>query len=252
MKKRHIFILTALAVLTLTSTCPVFAKPAEPTTAADRIAATEQRARAAFATANWPGAQALYILVADARPSDAGPAARLMVASHMRGDSTVTDRAFVNALSASAPLLPMLDSLEVLMGAAGCRAAYPTLLIRQAQAHPYIARPLYSRLLTHATRRHDGAEMIKYATLMLRARPDDITALDALAWGQLYTGDSDAAEQTWRKILSIAPRNTAALTALGTLLSDSRPAEALDYLEQAYAITPTATLRATIATLRSR
>ena len=94
--------------------------------------------------------------------------------------------------------------------------------------------------------------MIKYATLMLRARPDDITALDALAWGQLYTGDSDAAEQTWRKILSIDPRNTAALTALGTLLSDSRPAEALDYLEQAYAITPTATLRATITTLRSR
>lgn len=207
------------------------------------------RARRAYDAAHWLSAQALYGMVTDSARNDAGANARLITAGIMRADTSGVDFAFDRALLAATPLVPMLDSLEHLLGEQGRRADYVAVIERFALARPYLHRPLMSRLLSFSTKRHDGTAMVRFAMSLLKANPNDLAVLNSLAWGYLYCGDNDSAEVTWRRVLEIDSQNVAALVALAHLIADTDSAEALDLLRRAYAITPTPALRSQISAM---
>lgn len=211
----------------------------------------DQRARHAYDGAHWLSAQALYGIVTDSARNDAGANARLITAGIMRADTSGVDLAFDRALRAATPLVPLLDSLEHLLGEQGRRADYVAVLERFALSRTYLQRPLMSRLLAFSSKRHDGTAMVRYASALLKANPDDAGVLNSLAWGYVYCGDNDSAEATWRRVLEIDSQNVAALIALAHLVVDTDRAEALQLLRRAYAITPTPALNAQISALSS-
>lgn len=211
--------------------------------------ALEQRARRAYDAAQWLSAQALYGMVTDSARNDAGANARLITAGIMRADTSGVDLAFDRALRAATPFVPMLDSLEHLLGEQGRRADYVAVLEHFALSRPYLHRPLMSRLLSFSSKRHDGTAMVRYAMSLLKANPNDVAVLNSLAWGYVYCGDAEAAEVTWRRVLDIDSQDVAALVALAHLVVEVDRAEALELLRRAYAITPTPTLRTQISAL---
>lgn len=209
----------------------------------------DHRARRAYDAAHWLSAQALYGMVTDSARNDAGANARLITAGIMRADTSGVDLAFDRALRAATPLVPMLDSLEYLLGEQGRRADYVAVLEHFLHSRPYLHRPLMSRLLSFSTKRHDGTAMVRFASLLLKANPNDVAVLNSLAWGYVYCGDNDSAEVTWRRVLEVDPQNVAALVALAHLIADTDTDAALELLRRAYAITPTPALRSQISAM---
>lgn len=201
------------------------------------------RAARAYEAREWPSAHALYMLVSEEEPTDATPYGRAVVAALMQGDSTVTTGRIETAMSHGVPLDSVLAVIEHETIALGQSTMYEHELLRTAAALPYLQRPLQSRLLNHYLFRRDAANIIRYATVLLRGIPDNTTWLNSLAQGYLLAGDMQAAIDTWRRTLDADPDNIEALICLGNaLLPDDRDV-ALPYLIHANELQPSDYLR---------
>ena len=201
------------------------------------------RAARAYEAREWPSAHALYMLVSEEEPTDATPYGRTIVAALMQGDSTVTAGRIETALSHGVPLDSVLTVIEHETIALGQSTMYERELLRTAAALPYLQRPLQSRLLTHYLFRRDAANIIRYATVLLRGIPDNTTWLNSLAQGYLLSGDMPAAIDTWRRTLNADPDNIEALICLGNALLPDDRAAAMPYLIRANELQPSDYLR---------
>lgn len=201
------------------------------------------RAERAYEAREWPSAHALYMLVSEEEPTDATPYGRAAVAALMQGDSTVTAGRIETAMSHGVPLDSVLAVIEHETIALGQSTMYERELLRTAAALPYLQRPLQSRLLAHYLFRRDAANIIRYATVLLRGIPDNTTWLNSLAQGYLLAGDMQAAIDTWRRTLNADSDNIEALIYLGNALLPDDRAAALPYLIRANELQPSDYLR---------
>ena len=209
-----------------------------------------QRASRAFDAGEWASAEALYMRVSDAAPSDAKPYGRVIFAALMRGDTTATARTVERALASRVPLDSVLSVLESEALAHADGSLYVAELHRIGREMPYLRRPVDARLLTYYTFRSDAPMMIRYAQALLRGLPDSPRYLNALASAYLIDGDIAAAVETWKRIVAVDSANTEALVGLGNALYDSAPDAALRYMERAQEIHPTPYLASRIAALK--
>lgn len=200
-----------------------------------------RRAERAFDVGEWASAQALYGLVTDHAPGDAGAQSRLLTAAVMHGDTAAIAPVVERAMSAGVPLAALLDGLKADLRSASGYARYPLVLERLSAERPYLRRPLMSYLLAYYTERRDGTNMVRCARSLLAGLPDSPQYLDALARGLLYTGDSAGAEDAWRRALKADPGDVNALLSLAALLGDTP--EALDLLRRADAIAPSPAIK---------
>ena len=235
--RRFIAILTCLAALT--------AFAADP----DVIAT---RAARAFAAGEWASAHAMYVLVSDAKPMEAMPYGRAVVASLMRNDTTATTTEIRRALANGVALDSVLAVIEKESLALGKGNMYVGELHRISAEMPYLRRPVDARLLRYYIFRYDAPQIIRYSQTLLKGLPDSPVYLNTLAKGYSLNGQKDMAEQTWRHILELDSDNLEALVCLGNALRESDPQSALTYLFRANEIHPTPYLQATIRSLSAR
>ena len=136
-----------------------------------------RQAERAWDSGEYAAAQALYTLVADRNPSDAGATARMIVAGAIRGDSAMASKTVERALSNAVNLDTLLEAVRRDCYSCSIAPYYPQLLATLGEKMPWLLRPLRLRLLDHSMRRGDNASAACYARLLLLASPGDTSVL---------------------------------------------------------------------------
>ncbi len=209
-----------------------------------------RKAARAFDAGEWANAQALYGLVTDRAPDDAGAQGRLLASSVMRSDTAAMVGAVERALAAGVPLGVLADSLKVDLRMASGYGRYPGALHLIAGRLPYLRRPVTVRLLDYYTERRDGQMMVECARSLLAGLPDSPRYLSSLALGLLYCGDKPGAEAAWRRAIEADPADVGAIISLASLLGDSD--EALGLLRRADLLSPSPAIKARIKAISDR
>lgn len=210
--------------------------------AADADAVLKSRADRAFEAADWPSAQALYVVLADREPEAPLNYARAIVAGECRGDSALSAEMVNRAMAAGLPLDSVLVKVENESYRLADGDMYPALLRRIAVQLPYLRRALQVRLLDHSVFRADHAATIATASDLLRGMPEDAAfagMLGTLAHAYLMNGQDSLAMATYSRVLALEPDDYDALVALGNYYISSDPDKARDCLLRAYAVRPT-------------
>lgn len=213
--------------------------------------AKSARAERAYDAHEWASAQALYYILADTDTA-AAVHARLIVAGEMRGDTAATVKAVENALAKGVDFRNLASLLGRNFRALGRGDIYGSTMQRLQTDMPYLRRPIDRLMLDYATSRGDGADMMLYAGRLLAGLPDNARYADAYAWGALYCGCDSIAENTWRRAVDANPTDFHLLVNLGSFLADRNPGQALQYLNRAAAINPTAALKALIKSVNDK
>ena len=112
-----------------------------------------RQAERAWDSGEYAAAQALYTLVADRNPSDAGATARMIVAGAIRGDSAMASKTVERALSNAVNLDTLLEAVRRDCYSCSIAPYYPQLLATLGEKMPWLLRPLRLRLLDHSMRR---------------------------------------------------------------------------------------------------
>lgn len=210
------------------------------------------RAARAYESGEWASAQAMYSLVTEREPDDALPYGRAIVAASMRGDTASVCPLLEKGLQAGVPLDSLLGVIENGALALGEGSMYLSTLDRIAATLPYLRRPVDARLLSYFKFRRDAANTALYARRLLAGLPEDARYLNDLAWAEAMQGNFAEAEATWRKVLEYHSDNLEALTALGNMLVETRPDEALVLLGRANELHPSNYLASLISKLKQR
>ncbi|MDE6526725.1 MAG: hypothetical protein K2L75_05665 [Muribaculaceae bacterium] len=200
------------------SLCIIIALACHATT--DNTSVLESRATRAFDNREWASALAIYTLLSEQKPKDVEPYSRAIVAAWMQPDTSIIAQRVELALSRGVPLDSLLKNVERDAFALGDAGIYCGVLKVSADRLPFLRRPIDKALLSYYNGRADGANMVIYARLMLAGRPDDISAMHALAKGYLLCGNTSSALAAYEDILRHDPRDYDALVALATLLHD--------------------------------
>lgn len=201
-------------------------------------AVLESRATRAFDNREWASALAIYTLLSEQEPTAAEPYSRAIVAAWMQADTSIIAQRVELALSRGVPLDSLLKNIEKDAFALGDADIYCNVLKVSADSLPFLRRPIDKALLSYYNGRADGANMVIYARLMLAGRPDDISAMHALANGYLLCGDNSSAITAYEGILRLDPRDYDALVALATITMYDDPEAARALIRRALAIKP--------------
>ena len=205
-----------------------------------------RQAERAWDSGEYAAAQALYTLVADRNPSDAGATARMIVAGAIRGDTAMASKTVERALSNAVNLDTLLEAVRRDCYSCSIAPYYPQLLATLGEKMPWLLRPLRLRLLDHSMRRGDNASAACYARLLLLASPGDTSLLEILGKASIAAGDDTTGEAALREALAIEPDNHNVLLALGYWLLQTDSDEAAALLRRAYTIRPTPYLEQTL------
>lgn len=220
-----------------------------PAFGADNTPSVIAKAARAFDAGEWASAQALYGILSDRQPKSGFNYGRSIVASERLGDHSAATAMLERAMANSVPLDSVLVHVESESLALGDSKLYPTFLEDSRTAMPWLSRALDTRLLDYYTFRHDPEMMVEASRKMLRGLPDSTEYLSVLARGLMMLGRDSEAADTWRHILEIDPSNLDALLRLGNYLYASAPAEALELLKKANALSPSPYLQQRIERL---
>ena len=122
----------------------------------------------------------------------------------------------------------------------GVSHLYERLLLGAGKQFPYLQRSLNQYLLRYYVFRNNGAQMVRYASMMLERMPSSVPFRRILARGYMLQGKMEDAVTVWQDILRTDPDNLDSLLDLGNyyLSADNRTA-ALPYLQEAFRIHPT-------------
>lgn len=216
----------------------------------------ELKANRFFNQKEWAQAAATYDLMLDEKPGIPATYGKAIVAGTMAGDSTSAVRLFNVATDHHIPFDSIFSHVRNTSFELGRTDLYEHFLLSIKEQYPWMRRTINSYLLRYYAFRRDGANMVKYADIMLQGAPDNIDFMTTKAEGQMLIGAAPDAINTYRKIIDIHPGNYPTLLELGnwyaiqaekSILADSTSAkEASDYLLRAYKIKPTPHVEATL------
>ena len=199
-----------------------------------------QRAERFYQQHEWNQAAAVYGLMLDEQPQRADTYGRAIVVNGMRGDHQAQNALMARALDNHVPFDSVFSRVRAYSFSLGKTNLYADFLTGLKAEYPWMKRTINSYLLQYYTFRRNGAEMLQLSNDMLAGAPGNIGFLRLSARGALYDGDTAQAMVTYRHILELDPDNFEALCALGNYHTETgEKAQALVYLERAYALHPT-------------
>lgn len=229
--------LIVAVVAMLAMTVLVSAGPADADADYARTAAKAQRF---FEQGEWLNANAMYLLMLDARPAEASTYSHAVISNIMAGDTAAVVRLLEQSMKHNVPIDTLLNNVQSLSTKAGISDLYERLLIALRGHFPWMQRGLNLYLLKYYDFRDNGPEMVHYATLMLNGKPGDLDFMRVLARGYMLQGQYDDAVKTWSDILEDHPDNYDTLIDLGNYLwTSGKQDDAIPYLQRAQAIRPT-------------
>lgn len=200
-----------------------------------------------FDNREWLNAQAMYTLMLERQPRRATVYAHAMVADVMTGDTVAAVTAIQRAMDHGVPLDSLLGDVRDISLGIGHATLYETLLLRAADAYPWLKRGLDSYLLDYYDFRNNGPMLVQYARRLLTATPYNLRYSRLLARGYMLNDKPELAADVWRNILSRHPDNYDTLLDLGNYyLQTGRRADALPLLRRAAAINSTPYLQSVI------
>lgn len=200
----------------------------------------------------WASAAAMYYLLIDGNPENAGYYGRAIVSDGMRGDTAAQMQTMRLALDHHLTFDTLFSHVETESMQLGEADVYERFLLLLKEREPWMTRAVDARLMSYyAFRRNPGAS-VRYAETMLSGMPDDENALYILAQGYLGEGDLTEAMKVYERIISINPRSYTALLYLGNAAADAGDtSKALHYLCKAEELKSTPYLSALIRRLKS-
>ena len=197
----------------------------------------------------WNSANAMYILMAEARPSEARAYSRAIVASGMMKDSAAQVDMLERTQKYGIPMDSVFEGVKAFSYEAGVPKEYESFLKLVKKSQPWIARHINVRLLKYYDFRNDAANMVTVGSELLASFPDDLWCLSVVGRGYMIAGKYENAVAAYKKVLEADPENYDALVALGNYYyvmwkasegtrsqMTSVKTDALNYLKKAYAI----------------
>lgn len=197
----------------------------------------------------WNSANAMYILMAEARPSEARAYSRAIVSSGMMKDSAAQVDMLERTQKYGIPMDSVFEGVKAFSYEAGVPKEYESFLKLVKKSQPWIARHINVRLLKYYDFRNDAANMVTVGRELLASFPDDLWCLSVVGRGYMIAGKYENAVATYKKVLEADPENYDALVALGNYYyvmwkasegtrsqMTSVKTDALNYLKKAYAI----------------
>lgn len=200
----------------------------------------EQKAAGFFDGGEWLNANASYLMLLNDNPTDVNLYSRAIVSAAMSGDRAAALDLIARSGEHSVPT----DSLWAAVRADSFKAGSPTLyvdLLNDSRAQfTWMGRKIDRLLLDYYDFRDDGPGIVRYARMMLDGMPDNLTFSRLLARGQMLSGDTQGAINTWHSILANRPDQYDTLLDLGNCLwQTGQHADARTYLQRAYDLRPT-------------
>lgn len=200
----------------------------------------EERASRAFEGREWNSAAALYELVIDQHPDSARLYSLAIVSSELSGDTVAAPDLMERAMAHGIGFERLLYDVRSISFSVGSGDTYARFLLRLRGEMPWMSRPIDNQLLNYYTFRRDGAQMVRYALVMLEGLSDSPEYLSLLAEGYFLDGQNAMAVATWEHILELYPGDYQALLNLGNYyLTNGERDRALPYLQRAQSIHPT-------------
>lgn len=198
----------------------------------------------------WASAAAMYYLLIDGNPENAGYYGRAIVSDGMRGDTAAQMRTMRLALDHHLTFDTLFSHVETESMQLGEADVYERFLLLLKEREPWMTRAVDARLMSYYAFRRNPEASVRYAETMLSGMPDDENALYILAQGYLGEGDLTEAMKVYKRIISINPRSYTALLYLGNAAADAgEKSKALEYLNKAKEIKPTPYVTALIERL---
>lgn len=234
-------ILPFLAALLL---CATSLYADSPTPAYERQA---RKAAAFFSAREWLNATAMYTLMLEEQPRDAGTYAHAIVARYFEADTVYAVSLIQRAMDHGVDFDRLLGDIKAASISAGSSDMYEDILLQARGAYPYLTRSINARLTDYYDFRSNAPELIRYSSRMLEGSPDNVRYRRLLARGYMLDDNPAEAARVWQGILKSDPDNLDTLVDLGCLywLSGRRD-DALPLLTRAYSLRPTPFLEALI------
>lgn len=185
-----------------------------------------------FDQKEWASAAAMLDLMLDKRPNVAATYGRAIVVAALRGDTVAEMELMNRSIINYVPFDSTFAAVRSVSFSLGKTNLYEDFLLRTKMSEPWLSRTVDSYLMRYYAFRCNPAKMVEYSRVMLDGMPDNIDFLLTLAKGQMLGGDSDAAIDTYQRILRIDPANYDALLEIGNYnyllwLNNSGDGEAL-------------------------
>lgn len=208
------------------------------------------KAQRYFDNREWANASALYTMMLHEQPNTCGLYGKAIVVTSILNDTIRSQDLLRQALSYNVPLDSVMSDVRKYSFVAKEPRLYEKFLLRSARENEWMRRAINTQLLKYYTFRSDGTEMERYALMMLKGSPDNISFLLTLAQAYMIQGQTAAAVDTWQKIAAANPDNYDVLINLANYYSLSdRPSEALPLYVRAYDLYPTPYVQAAITRL---
>lgn len=235
-------LITLTVLVALTGIAPARAQHVRPG------ASPAVKAERFYAQGEWASASAMYGLLLDSIHSQPRLWARAIVADGMRSDTAAQVALTRRALSARVAVDSLFGAVERESLAIGQADIYERYLEMLKRDEPWLARAVDGRLLRYFAFRRNPQATIAAARTMLAGRPDYEPYLMLLARAQLDAGLTSEAEATWRRVVSLNPRQRTALLYLAAAaLQQGDKAKARPLLEEAQRLQATPTVAALLA-----
>lgn len=200
----------------------------------------------------WNSANAMYILMQEARPDDAVPYSKAIVSSGMLEDKKAQLDMLERTQKRGIPMDSVFDGVRKFSFEIGQARKYEEFLNLVKERQIWIARNINTRLLKYYDFRNDATNMVNIGSELLSATPDNIEYLLVVARGYMIKGDYENAVAKYKKVLELEADNYDALVALGNYYyvmwkasegtrsqMSSMKTDALIYLNKANEIRPT-------------
>lgn len=168
----------------------------------DRVAAKAQRF---FDYQEWASASAMYLLMMEERPQVPDTYAKAIVSNIMNNDTVQALNLVPRAMNYQVPVDSILVKVRDVSFSIGRGKLYENFLLDFKNKYSWFSRVADNYLMQYYALRQNGPELIHYAEIMLKGLPDDRNFLRMLAHGQLLDGKTDAAINTWARVVALYP-----------------------------------------------
>ncbi len=212
--------------------------------------ATAVKARRFFDNREWANASALYTIMLHERPDSPSLYGRAIVVTSILNDTVRSQDLLRQALKYSVPLDSVMSDVRKYSFIAKQPKLYENFLQRAARDNPWMKRALDVQLLRYYTYRSDAPQMEKYALLLLKGSPDNVSFLLILAQSYMLQDLPGKAVEIWQTIVEKHPDNYDAVISLANYYALSGQTDkALQFYTAAYDLRPTPYVQAAIERL---
>lgn len=203
-----------------------------------------------FKFEEWRNALAMYELLLDENAKDAETYSKGIVVSGIIKENNLQNSFLERAEKNVIPYDTLFVKVKKYSLSLGKASVYTDFMLRVRDSKPWLERIINIRLLDFFQFRNDADNIISIATALLKATPNNVQFLSALAEGYMLKSEFEKSADCYKKILLVDKENYEAIVNLGNYfdsfpkieedsVSMRRTANALSCFRKAMELNPT-------------